>query len=100
MGAPRWHADIAGWLEGTAEDLDRATLNRVMQQLRRAAPREYDVLYRTLLLGEGFEEVTAWLNERALRNEIPLPEGSTSHYQTKDAVALFEAGITFVRTYW
>jgi hypothetical protein len=100
VGAHRWHADMAGWLEGTADDLDRATLARVMQQLRRAAPREYDVLYRTLLLGEGFEEVAVWLNERAQRNGIPLPDGSDTHYQTKDAVALFEAGITFVRTYW
>lgn len=94
---PRWLADMLGWLDSAH---DRNRIERVMQRLRRAAPREYDVLYRTLLLGEGFEEVTTWLNARALRNDIPLPAGKDQHYVIKDTVALFTAGVMYVRSYW
>jgi hypothetical protein len=93
---PRWLADMVGWLDSR----DSNRVDRVMRHLRRVAPREYDVLHRTLLLGEGFEEVTAWLNERALRNAIPLPAGKPRHYEVKDAVALFGCGVAFVRSYW
>lgn len=96
---PRWLSDLTGWLDNAHGD-DRARIERVMGKLRRAAPREYDVLYRTLLLGEGFEEVTIWLNERAVRNNIPLPDGKPTHYEIKDAVALFSAGVSFVQAYW
>ena len=96
---PRWLDDLKGWLD-SAHDSDVARVDKVMRRLRRAAPREYDVLSRTLLLGEGFEEVTEWLNARALRNDIPLPAGKARHYEVKDAVALFAAGIAFVRAYW
>lgn len=92
----RWQADFDAWI-GSANS---NRIDRVMRRLRRTAPREYDVLHRTLLLGEGFEEVTEWLNARALHNDIPLPAGRDRHYELKDAVTLFEAGVTFVRTYW
>ena len=44
--------------------------------------------------------LTAWLNARAIRNDIPLPAGKARHYEVKDAAALFTAGVAFVRSYW
>lgn len=70
-----------------------------MRKLRRVSPRAYEVLLRTMIHGEGLNETTAWLNERAIRNGIPL-EGRAANYTLKDTVALFLAGVDFARTYF
>jgi hypothetical protein len=49
---------------------------------------------------EPLEETTRWLNERAARNAIPLPDGRDVHYRLKDTVALFISGVDYARTYW
>jgi len=101
-GAPQWHHEFAKWLTRSEARPPRNTEERlrttkVMRRLRRVAVREYEVLYRTLLLGEPLEETTTWLNERAKRNNIPLPEGQAVHYRKKDTLALFIAGVDFCR---
>jgi len=53
-----------------------------------------------MIHGEGLNETTAWLNERAIRNGIPLEPGQVEHYTLKDTVALFLAGCDFARTYF
>jgi hypothetical protein len=68
-----------------------------MRRLRKYAVREYEVLYRILILGDSIDGVMVWLNERATRNDIPLPEGKDVHYSEKDTWALFIAGVDFVR---
>ena len=94
----RWRDEIEHWTEISipAESRDRAV--RVMGKLRHAAPREYDVLYRALVIGESFEEIAQWLDTRAKRLGISLPEGQTEHYVVKDATALFVAGVFYVRS--
>ena len=100
-GTPqRWSSDFARWIEGANDEGNRGRTTRVMRKLRRTAPREYEVMYRAMVLGQSFGEVTEWLNERALRNHIPLPAGRPEHYRVKDAVALFIAGVEFARAYW
>lgn len=74
--------------------------SHVMRKLRRVSPRAYEVLLRTMIHGESLSGTTGWLNERAIRNKIPLPAGQAEHYRLKDTVALFIAAVDFVRTYF
>ena len=100
-GTPqRWSAEFSKWLEGAADEGNRGRTTRVMRKLRRVAPREYEVMYRAMVLGDSFESITAWLNERAIRNNIPLPANRSVHYRIKDAVALFIAGVDYARAHW
>ena len=100
-GTPqRWSSDFARWIEGRADDGARGRTTRVMRRLRRVSPREYEVMYRAMVLGQDFKEIAEWLNERAIRNGIPLPAGRDVHYRLKDAVALFIAGVEYARAHW
>jgi hypothetical protein len=109
-GAPQWHPDFARWL--TAREVidtprpDQATpeqrlrTTRSLRRLRKEAIREFEVVYRIMVLSEHIEDTTAWLNDRALRNGIPLPEGRAVHYRTKDTIALVISGIDKMRMWW
>lgn len=99
-GTHEWERSFLDWLEGRNADEARQRTTKVMRKLRRVSPRAYEVLYRAMVQGEGFESITTWLNERAVRNNIPLPSGKSVHYTQKDAVALFIAGVSYARFYW
>lgn len=100
-GTPqRWSADMAKWIDNAADEGNRGRTTRVMRRLRRVAPREYEVMYQAMVLGENFEAITAWLNARAIRNDIPVPAGRSVHYRLKDTVALFIAGVDYARAHW
>jgi hypothetical protein len=107
-GTPDWHPDFEKWLTRTEpsrrppseRDLQRLRTTRVMRRLRTVSPRSYEVLYRQLVLKDSIEGTTLWLNERAIRNHIPLPPGQQTHYRRKDTVALVIAGIGFCKAYW
>jgi hypothetical protein len=98
-GSPRWRADFSRWITN-APDEQRSRVAQVMRQLRSRVPREYEVAYRVLILGESFEEVTKWLNERAQRNNIALLPGRDVHYRVKDALAIFVMAIDYVRAHY
>jgi hypothetical protein len=106
-GSPEWHPDFAKWMmkaEGRwgRNTEQRLRTTRVMRRLRRVAVREYEVLYRVLVLHERLEETTSWLNERAQRNAVPFPthrpEGP--HYTSRDTLTIFIAGIDYCRAFW
>lgn len=106
-GSPEWHPDFAKWLSRDARPRkrnndQRLRTTKVMRRLRRVAVREYEVLYRVLVLGERLEETTRWLNARAARNNVPLPPHRPTgpHYTTKDTLALVIAGIDYARECW
>jgi len=106
-GCPRWHPDFEKWLTNDRlyrrkNDDQRLRTTRVMRRLRRVAVREYEILYRILVLGERLEETTRWLNERAAKNRIPPPPHRPNgpHYTQKDTLALIVAGIAFCKEYW
>jgi len=104
-GTPAWHHDFELWLTGERiyvkrNDDQRLRTTRVMRKLRKISPREYEVLYRILVLGDSVDDTTVWLNERAQRNQIPLPRGREAHYRTKDTLALLIAGISFAKAHW
>lgn len=106
-GSPRWHPDFEKWL--TQDGRPRrpsgdASLRttKVMRRLRRVAVREYEVLYRVLVHGERLEETTQWLNQRAIRNGVPMPPHRPGgpHYTQRDTLALIVAGISYAKQYW
>lgn len=84
--------DLRSFIED--DEHRRIRIRRVMRLLRRKNPRAYDVLYRTMILGLSLDEMTAWLNERAARNDIDQT------YRAKDTLALFIAGVSFCRSHW
>jgi hypothetical protein len=99
-GTREWERAFTNWIEGRNEDEARQRTTKVMRKLRRVSPRAYEVLYRAMVQGESFDAITTWLNERAIRNNIPLPDGKSVHYTLKDAVAVFIAGVSYARFYW
>lgn len=108
-GAPQWHPDFEKWLTTDRpkrlrhpDPRQRLRTTRVMRRLRRTAVREYEVLYRVLVLNEPLEETTRWLNQRAERNGVPYPAHRPDgpHYVHKDTLALVIAGIDFARECW
>lgn len=109
-GSPQWHPDFVRWLtgdhtrriQGKRNSEQRLRTTKVMRRLRRVAVREYEVLYRVLVLGERLEDTTRWLNARAERNGIPPPAHRPNgpHYVEKDALALLVAGIAYAKEFW
>ena len=103
-GTPRWAGEFLHWL--TRDDLSapagdeesRNRTDRAMRRLRSSAIREYEVIYRLLVVGESTREVTQWLCDRAIRNNIPLPPGRASHYTEKDTLALVIGGIAYLNS--
>jgi hypothetical protein len=100
--APSWPKDFAAMLAVGNGPPTSASLrtSHVMRKLRRVSPRGYEILLRTMIHGESLSDTTAWLNERAIRNKIPLPAGRGENYSLKDTVAMFIAAVDFVRTYF
>ena len=98
-GAPEWHPDFAQYL---TSDQRRLRTRRVMRKLRRSNVRAFEVCYRVLVVGEAIDDTTAWLNGRALKNQIPYPPHRPDgpHYSRKDALALLLSGLMFARQYW
>lgn len=99
-GTPRWHAEFARWLTNAPDPDGRNRTTKVMRRLRRVSPRSFEVLFRALILGESFEEITRWLNERAVRNRIELPPDRDTHYRVKDSVALFLCGVSYAQAHY
>jgi hypothetical protein len=106
-GTPRWHPSFEQWLTGDRlhqrrNDQQRLRTTRVMRKLRRAAVREYECLFRILVLNERIPDTTTWLNDRAERNAIPYPPHRPDgpHYVEKDTYALVVAGIAFCKEMW
>jgi hypothetical protein len=109
-GSPQWHPDFSRWL--TAREVintprpdvpteqQRLRTTRAMRRLRKEAIREFEVIYRVMVFNERVDDTTKWLNERAIRNAIPLPEGRDVHYRTKDTIAIIISGVDKLRDWW
>lgn len=98
-GGEEWLPDFARYLDETQR---KQRTKRAMRRLRRASPRQYEVCYRVLVLGERIDDTVQWLNERAERNDIPYPtiRPDGPHYMRKDALALLMAGVAYAREHW
>jgi hypothetical protein len=95
-----WRDELAGWLAGSPEIADSGRTARVMKRLRRVSPRAYEVALRAMVYGESLEQITAWLNERAARNNIPVPRGKEAHYTLKDTTSIFAFAVDWARYHW
>lgn len=110
-GTPEWHPDFARWLtidyygKGSdkrwAENSEpRVRTTRAFRKLRKKAIREFEVCYRIVILGEPIAHCREWLNERAARNNIPLPSEQTSHYSMNDTLLLLVSGMGKLINWW
>jgi hypothetical protein len=98
-GAPAWHHDFGDWLDGEVSNKQRnperrLRTTRAFRRLRRVAVREYEVLYRMVVLGNSVEQVADWLNERAIRN------GKNDRYGRDAVLILVVSGVDKVVTWW
>lgn len=86
-GAPEWTPEFARWVDrGYEEDgrydsgaKRRAPKNpelrlratRAFRKLRKKNIREFEVLYRTVVLGHSIDDTAEWLTQRAIKNNKP-----------------------------
>jgi len=74
-GNPDMTQDFLHWLDGTSSrregSEDRARLKRALKRVRERSLREYEVIYRVLVLAQPLPDVTTWLNDRAVRARAP-----------------------------
>ena len=92
-GTPGWDGEFSAWVtkgpwwrgdhSPTSSNL---RITRAMRNLRKVAPREYDVLRRAFT-GESAEQIREWLNERAIRG------GHPERYSLKDTIVLMASGV-------
>jgi hypothetical protein len=109
-GSPQWHPDFARWLTArevidtprpeVATPENRLRTTRALRRLRKTAVREFEVVYRIMVVGSSIEEVTIWLNERAERNGVPLPPNRSVYYSEKDTSCILFSGVDKMRDWW
>lgn len=102
-GTPEWHHDFATWLSRGDQFNDRrwaehpeprVKTTRAFRKLRSRSPREYEVVYRTAILGIPFTETVEWLNERAIRG------GHADRYDLDAALMLLVCGVDKIATWF
>lgn len=103
-GTPEWHRDFEKWVTGKGDEFNdqrwaanpepRVKTTRAFRKLRRRSPREYEVVYRTAILGIPFSETVAWLNERAIRG------GHADRYDEDAALMLLICGVDKIATWF
>lgn len=84
-GAPEWHPTFERWIDAERIDTPRTAarfyepdrklhpqrLKRALRQVRKLAPREYDVLYLMIALKYTWDDARVKLNEDNLRRGQP-----------------------------
>lgn len=95
-GTPRWSPEFAQWISGKQRgpNPDRFRITTAMRNLRRVSPRQYEVLYRIMVLGESIESTTNWLNARAIRG------GHPERYRRGDTLAILQSSIDWVEHHY
>jgi len=104
-GAPEYDATFARWLTRSDRPDDpraqnqrnpenRLRITRAMRVLRKVAVREYEVVYRVMVLGETIEQAAVWLNARSIRG------GHPERYSRKDVVVIVVSGVDKLRAWY
>jgi len=90
-GNPNMHPEFLHWLDGTSGrhegTEDRARLKRAMKRVRERSLREYEVLYRVMVLGHSIPEVADWLSLRAAK------AGFADEYTSHDTLVILYAAV-------
>lgn len=102
-GTPEWHPDFDRWMRKPDNFNDRrwaehpeprVKTTRAFRKLRTRSPREYEVVYRTAILGIPFYETIIWLNDRAIRG------GHPDRYDADAALMLLICGVDKIATWF
>lgn len=97
-GNPQMHPEFLHWLDGTSGrrsgSEDRARLKRAVKRLRERSLREYEVLYRVMVLGASVPEVTQWLNDRAING------GHPERYRDRDTLVILYAAVDKIHEWY
>jgi hypothetical protein len=97
-GNPDMTNDFLNWLDGTTSrhegTEDRARLKRALKRIRERSLREYEVIYRVMVLSQPISEVTDWLNDRAIR------AGSTERYMPHETSVIVYAAVDKLGAWW
>lgn len=97
-GAPQWTPEFARWMTSSGNNPrnpdGRLRVTRAMRGLRKIAPRQYEVLYRIMVLGESVTGTTVWLNNRAIRG------GHPERYRKGDTLAILQSSINWVEAHY
>jgi hypothetical protein len=74
-GAPEWNPEFARWIEydrvRQKNPEIRLRTTRAFRKLRKKNVREFEVLYRTVVLGHSVTDTAEWLTQRAIKNDKP-----------------------------
>jgi hypothetical protein len=99
-GTPGWTVEFYSWMSkgpwwrgDISPTSSSLRMTRAMRNLRKVAPREYDVMRRAFD-GEGPRQICDWLNERAIRG------GHPERYSLKDTVVLLASGADKLAVWW
>lgn len=102
-GTPQWHSGFAMWLTRADVFRDdrwrenpepRVKTTRAFRKLRKFAPREYEVVYRTAILRIPIETTIVWLNDRAIKNDKP------ERYGLEETLLLLVSGVDKVANWF
>lgn len=101
-GTNQWHPDFARWLLRT--DLSdqrwrdnpepRVRTTRAMRKLREKHPREYEVLYRVVILDHTIAETARWLTDRAIAH------GKPERYDREAVIMYLLNGAEHTSSWW
>lgn len=103
-GTPEWDWQFDHYINGRVNEFNdkrwaanpepRVKTTRAFRKLRQRSPREYEVVYRTAILGIPFNDTVIWLNDRAIRN------GHPDRYDTDAALMLLICGVDKIATWF
>lgn len=97
-GAPQWSDEFRRWISVEGHHIpgsgDRLRTTRAFRKLRKKNAREYEVLYRTVVLRYDLEDTAEWLTARAIRNDKP------ERYTKSDAMILLVSATDKVLRWW
>jgi hypothetical protein len=109
-GAPAWHPEFERWIDRGHEEKGRDSRGRSLREprnpdqrlrttrafrkLRRKNVREFEVLYRTVVMHHTLEETAEWLNVRAERN------GKADRYTTTEVQILLWSAVDKALRWW
>lgn len=109
-GAPDWHPEFRRWIDRGAEEGglnqsgrrlhaprnpdQRLRTTRAFRKLRNKNPREFEVLYRTVVKQHSIQETTNWLNDRAIRLDKP------ERYRDMDVQILLWSAVDKALRWW
>lgn len=97
-GAPQWSDEFRRWISAEGPQPpgsgDRLRTTRAFRKLRKKNAREYEVLYRTVVLRYSLQNTADWLTARAMRNDKP------ERYTRDDTVILLVSAVDKVLRWW